>query len=243
MSADAAAQVADAVDRIRRIWEDIKSGVETVLDWLPGFLSHTLRDWFQKLANKISEFFDTVSKPLRERGSADSLRSAGESWNKDVGGRASTQAGLLAPEQLKTDNEWQGRAADAYKDAITGQGKALNAVKAITENVQNALNEVANALESFWNGMLVAVLAYVASMVGCAIGAATVVGAVPSIIAAVGFSIAVITATVTLSTAFSNTLDTQRSKFQQIATTDGSFAGAKWPPATTGDNNGWVPKQ
>lgn len=244
MSADAAAQqVADAVTRIRDAWNQIQNGVNSVLDWLPGFLCDKLKEWFSKLASKVSEFFDLMTKPFIQRGSSDALRTAGESWNTDIGGRASTQAGLLAPEQLKTDNEWQGKAADSYKDAITSQNKALASVKTLSENVQNALNEVANALDSFWNGLLAAVLTYVGAMVLCIIGAATVVAAIPSIAAAVTASIAVIVATINLTTTFVNSLQTQRGKLEQIGTTDSAFANGQWPPATTGDNKGWKPKE
>ncbi|TCO57084.1 hypothetical protein [Actinocrispum wychmicini] len=243
MSAEAAQQTADAVNRIRNTWNDIQSGVNSVLDWLPGFLCDKLKEWFNKLANKVGEFFEAVAKPFTQRGSADALRIAGQSWNTDIGGRASTQAGLLAPEQLKTDNEWQGKAADSYKDSITGQGKALASVKTQAESVQNVLNEIANALDSFWNGLLAAVLIYVGAMVLCAIGAATVVAAIPSIIAAVTASIAVIAQTVNLTTTFVNALQTQRAKLEQVATTDSAFANGQWPPATTGDNGGWKPKE
>ena len=46
-------------------------------------------------------------------------------------------------EQLDTDNEWTGDAADRYGEAVTAQNKALAQIKTITENLQTTLNEIA----------------------------------------------------------------------------------------------------
>ena len=123
---------------------------------------------------------------ITERGSASAIRTAAESWNTDVGGRASTQAGLLTKEALETDNEWTGDAADRYGEAVTSQGRALTQIKTITDTLQTTLNEIATALKVYWVAIAIAFGTYVALMIGCIIGAATVVATVPSLLAARG---------------------------------------------------------
>lgn len=203
-------------------------------------------------SSKVAEIFDEITKLFSERGSATALRAAGESWNEQVGHRASTQTGLLTKEALETDNEWTGDAADRYGEAVTAQGKALTQIKAITEILQTTLNEIASALKVFWVGIAIAFGTYVALMIGCIIGACTVVGTIPSLLAALGFSVAFLSAVATLSNNFANTLDEKKAKLEQQATMDGQFANGDWPSAVAdklsdasvrdGDNSDWTPK-
>ncbi|MET0133126.1 MAG: hypothetical protein ABW215_05985 [Kibdelosporangium sp.] len=249
---EALTKVSELLEQLRGAWNDITSGVNHVLGLLPGFLEGPVKSAFESCANKVSEVFDEVTKLFTERGSASALRTAADSWNTQVGHRASTQAGLLVKEALETDNEWSGDAADRYGEAVTAQNKALAQIKTITENLQTTLNEIASALKVFWVGIAIAFGSYVALMIGCIIGAATVVGTVPSLVAALGFSLTFLGAVATLSTAFANTLDEKKAKLDQQATMDGQFANGQWPSAVTeqmgdasvkdGDKSDWTPK-
>ncbi|HEU5471466.1 MAG TPA: hypothetical protein VFV67_12495 [Actinophytocola sp.] len=248
---DAVAAVRDAVDRLREIWNDIVDGVNHVLGILPGFLEGPVKDAFNNLSGKVTEALDKIWQFYTERGSASAVRQVASDWNTEVGGAASEQAGLLTPAQLASTGQWSGTAATRYTQVVGNQTKALADVKTITDSVQTTLNEIADALRNFWVGLAVAVGAYIASMVGCAIGAATVVGAVPSLIAALGFSVTFIGAAVKLALDFSNALDAKKAKLEQQTTLNGSFASDSWPPATAGaladgsvrdgDKSDWTP--
>ena len=249
---EALTKVSELLEKLRGAWNDITNGVNHVLSILPGFLEGPVRSAFDSASSKVSEVFDEIVKLFTERGSASALRTAGESWNEQIGRRASTQAGLLVKEQLETDNEWTGDAADRYNEAVLAQNKALTQVKTVTENLQTVLNEIASALKVFWVGIAIAFGSYIASMIGCIIGAATVVAAIPSLIAALGFSITFLAAVATLSINFANALDEKKAKLDQQATMDGQFTGGNWPPAATdklsdasvkdGDKSDWTPK-
>jgi uncharacterized protein YukE len=249
---EALTRVGELVTKLNGSWNDIVNGVNHVLGILPGFLEGPIKSAFEKCSQKVSEVFDEIQKLFTERGSASALRTAAESWNEQIGHRASTQAGLLVKEQLDTDNEWTGDAADRYGEAVTAQNKALTQIKTITENLQTTLNEIASALKVFWVGIAIAFGTYVALMIGCIIGAATVVGTVPSLVAALGFSVAFLGGVVTLSNNFANTLDEKKAKLDQQSTMDGQFANGEWPSAVTdkmsdasvkdGDKSDWTPK-
>ncbi len=257
MAADAAfegalTKVSELFEKLKGAWDGIVDGVNRVLGILPGFLEGPVKSAFRKCESKVGEVFDEITKLFSERGSASALRAAGQSWNEQVGYRASTQAGLLVKEALETDNEWTGDAADRYGEAVTAQGKALTQIKTITETLQTTLNEIASALTVFWIGIAVAFGGYVALMIGCIIGACTVVGTIPSLIAALGFSVAFLSAVATLSNNFANTLEEKKAKVAQQATMDGQFANGNWPPAVAdkisdasvrdGDKSDWTPK-
>lgn len=245
-------KVRELVEKLSGAWDDIVSGVNKVLGMLPGFLEGPVKSAFETCSNKVSEVFDEINKLFTERGSASAIRTAAESWNEQIGHRASTQAGLLVKEALETDNEWSGDAADRYGEAVTAQNKALTQIKTITEALHTTLNEIASALKVFWVGIAIAFGTYVAAMIGCIIGAATVVGTVPSLVAALGFSVTFLGAVATLSTNFANTLDEKKAKLDQQSTMDGQFANGNWPSAVTdkmsdasvkdGDKSDWTPK-
>jgi uncharacterized protein YukE len=249
---EALTRVSELFDKLKGAWNDIVDGVNHVLSILPGFLEGSVRSAFKKCSSKVTEVFNEITKLFSERGSASALRTAGESWNTQVGHRASTQAGLLAKEALETDNKWTGDAADRYGEAVTAQGKALTQIKAITDNLQTTMNEIASALTAFWTGIAVCFGVYVALMIGCIIGAATVISTIPSLIAALGFSVAFLERITTLSTNFANTLDEKKAKIEQQSTMDGQFANGNWPSAVAdqmsdasvkdGDKSDWTPK-
>ncbi len=249
---EALIRVSELLKNLKGAWDDIVDGVNHVLSILPGFLEGPVKSACEKCSSKVTEVFNEITKLFSERGSVSALRTVGESWNEQVGHRASTQAGLLTKEALETDNKWTGDAADRYGEAVTAQGKALTQIKTITDNLQTTLNEIASALNVFWVGIAVAFGAYVASMIGCIIGACTVVGTVPSLIAALTFSVAFLSAVATLSNNFANTLDEKKAKIEQQSTMDGSLANGNWPPAVAdkmsdasvrdGDKSDWTPK-
>ena len=234
------------------MWDDIVHGVNRVLRMLPGFLEGPIKSAFKKCSSKVSKVFEEITRLVSERGSASALRTAAESWNEQVGHRASTQAGLLVKEALETDNEWTGDAADRYGEAVTAQGKAFNLIKTITETLQTTLNEIASALTVFWISITVALVTYVAAMIPFIFGAGSGIGTIPALGAILGVSVVFLGAVATLSNNFANTLDEKKAKLEQQATMDGQFADGNWPPAVAdkmsdasvrdGDKSDWTPK-
>lgn len=245
-------RVGELVEKLKGAWDDITDGVNTVLGWLPGFLEGPIKSAFNKCAAKVSEVLDQVATFYQNPGSASAIRTAADGWNQQVGAKASTQAGLLVKEQLDTDNEWTGDAADRYGEAVTAQNKALTQVKTVTENLQNTLNEIASAVRTFWVQIGIAFASYIALMVGCIVGVCTVVGAVPSLLAALGFSVTFIGTSITFANNFANALDEKKGKLEQQSTMDGQFANGEWPPSASdkmadasvndGDKSDWTPK-
>lgn len=245
-------RVSELLEKLKGVWDDIVNGVNHVLSILPGFLEGPIKSAFETCSSKVIEVFTEITKLFSERGSADALRTAGESWNEHVGHRASTQAGLLAKEALEGNKEWTGDAADRYADAITAQGRALTQIKTITDSLQTTLNEIASALKNFWTGIALYFSGYVVLMIGCAAGAGSVIGTIPSLIAALGISVEFLYKITTLSNDFANKLDDNKAKIEQQSTMDGQFANGNWPSAVTekmsdasvrdGDKSDWTPK-
>jgi uncharacterized protein YukE len=245
-------KVGELIEKLGNAWQDITGNVNSVLRWLPGFLEEPIKSAFNKCSAKVTEVLDKMATFYQNPGSASAIRTAGDGWNQQVGARASTQAGLLVKEQLETDNEWTGDAADRYGEAVTAQNKALAQIKTITENLQTTLNEIASAVRTFWVSLGIAFVTYIGAAIVCIAGVCTAVAAAPALIAFFTASVAFLTAVVTFANNFSNTLEEKKAKLEQQSTMDGPFANGEWPPSAAdkmsdgsvndGDKSDWTPK-
>jgi uncharacterized protein YukE len=224
--------VGDAIEQLKEIWNDIVSGVSKAIKELPAFQRPGLIWAMKKLGSWFSDMIEKVWKVYTERGSASAVRAVASDWNTDVGGKASTQAGQLTLGQLPTTGEWTGKAATRYVHVVNGQTKALTEVKAITEKLQTTLNEIADAMRSFWQALAVAVGSYVVAMAACAVSAMFGVTAVVAIPGAIGFTITFITVLSNLTLDFENALDSKEAALEQLITTDSAFSAGNWPPST-----------
>jgi uncharacterized protein YukE len=245
-------KVGELIGKLGDSWRDITDNVNSVLRWLPGFLEEPIKAAFNKCSAKVTEVLDKMAEFYSNPGSASAIRAVGDGWNEQVGARASTQAGLLVKEQLETDNEWTGDAADRYGEAVTSQNKALAQVKTITDTLQSTLNEIATAVRTFWVSLGVAFVTYIGAAIVCIAGVCTAVAAAPALIAFFAASVAFLTASVTFANNFANSLDEKKAKLEQQVTMDGQFTSGNWPPAAAdkmsdgsvndGDKSDWTPK-
>jgi uncharacterized protein YukE len=245
-------KVGDLIEQLGNAWTDITNNVNSVLDWLPGFLEGPIRTAFNQCSDKVTEVLDKMATFYQNPGSATAIRTAADSWNEQVGAKASTQAGLLVKEQLETDNEWTGDAYDRYAEAVTSQNKALAQVKTITDTLQTTLNEIASAVRTFWVSLGIAMVTYIAAAIACIAAVCTAVAAAPGLIAFFIASVAFLTTAVTFANNFSNALDEKKAKIEQQTTMDGVFASGEWPSAVADkmsdgsvkdhDKSDWTPK-
>ncbi|MGH3875896.1 MAG: WXG100 family type VII secretion target [Actinophytocola sp.] len=224
--------VRNAIEQLKEIWNDFVEAFNKALKVVPGYLNPGLVHAMKKLSSWFGDMMEKVWKVYTERGSAGAVRAVAGDWNTEVGGKASTQAGLLVLGQLPTTGFWSGTAGSRYIHVVNGQNKALADVKTITDNLQTTLNEIAEAMRTFWRTLAVSVGGYVALMAGCAASAMFGVTAVVAIPAAVGFTVAFIGVLNDLTLDFSNALDAKEAKLRQLITTDSSFASGAWPPST-----------
>ncbi|MGH3711195.1 MAG: WXG100 family type VII secretion target, partial [Pseudonocardiaceae bacterium] len=227
--------VSKLLEKLKSAWDDIVNDVNHVLSFLPGFLTEPITSVFEMCSSKVTEVFNEIAKLFSERGSEPALRTVGESWNEQVGHRASTQAGLLTKEALEVDNRWTGDAAERYAEAVTAQGRALTQIKTITDTLQTTLNEIASALSSFWTGVAVIFGPYVVLMALCIIGICTGVGTVASLTTAMTLTITFLAALPILKINFINTLKEKKAKIEQQSTMDGQFANGDWPSAVANE--------
>jgi hypothetical protein len=219
--ADKTNGIVDACNRAGRwlgpLWDDVVA------------LCGKLVDLVQKLLSEIGKFFTRPGAPL-------TLWHVGSSWTTDVGHRATDVAAHATAGQTDIDERWQGPAATAYMGTLPDQSKALMAIKAATDDIDDALTKVAGGIIAFWIGVLAAVVPYVIELIAWLAAAITGVGAPPaaagagaSTLKVIGILATVVTAAIAYLTAISSQY---KDLLQRVENNDG-FPGGYWPRSTT----------
>lgn len=237
--------VVEAVAKAKEILDGFVDAVNRAVAAWPA-LQAVLAAPLATLTAKLGEALTIVGKLLSERGSADAVRAVASDWNTLVGGVASEQAGLLDRGQLESQAQWTGAAADKYLTVVFNQRGALTAVKAMTDGLQNTLNEIADEIRAYWTYLAAETAAWLALMITCMFTAA--LGGLPAAIVA---SVVYVGAVLKQSIDFDHALSRLRQKLEQQLTTNDAFAGDSWPPVQSayladasvrdGDASDWTP--
>ncbi|MGC5305961.1 hypothetical protein [Micromonospora zamorensis] len=232
----------DGIQRVERLANEIIRRVNDKLPWLGPFAQDAL-DLLRRFGDLVTRFFSEVGKFLTRWGVPWTLYSHGETWTQHVGGPAHEQAARVDAGQLRVDDYWSGTAATAYTGLLPLQGKALAAVKAATDELDDALWKIAGGVIAFWLGVAAVVVPFVVELIAAAAAALGIITA-PAAAAGAGVStakaIALTTAVVTAATAYLTTLWTQmRDLDQRLHNSDG-LPGGNWPTLVSDISNGRV---
>jgi ABC-type transport system involved in cytochrome bd biosynthesis fused ATPase/permease subunit len=116
-------------------------------------------------------------------------------------------AGDISLDNMRSNVEWQGPAAEAYKAQVPPQGEALMAVK-----------DIANSIDSFWLAIKFAFAGFVIAIVGAIAAACTIVGipaAIGVVVAAAAAAIGLITAAVLALESHVNAIENEQTAIRQ----------------------------
>ncbi|HEX8345115.1 MAG TPA: hypothetical protein VF657_10265 [Actinoplanes sp.] len=235
----------DTLARAEKLIDEVNANVATLFDradramrLLPPGLSHTLADTLVALRDLIARFFEEYAKIVHNPGWPFGLMAAADDWTSRIGGPISQLSAQLSPDQMRTDNHWRGRAADAYAAVLPSQQKAIDAIKATTDAIDTNLTKTAYGIFALWAGVILALVGFVAELAVEAGAAATVVGAPPAA-AGAGLStakvIGLVVACVALFVTFVGTIVDSVTTLNQSLHSDTAFPGGAWPRSTTTD--------
>jgi hypothetical protein len=236
-------KVKEALDKMEPMYGQMSSNIHhnpvyfvlppPVKDKIKEWLG-VIWDWIKKITIEVGKFFALPGRPW-------TLYTHGESWTKDIGATASGWQDAIHVSQLKTDDEWKGAAATAYKDILPLHQKALGAVKSATDEVQDMLTKLAVAIGVMWVAIAAAIVSFIWEF-GTAVAAAlTGVG----ILAALGAAAAscaklwgvIVAAFAAIEAFVVSTLVPAFTDLQQrIAQNDG-FPHGHWPTLTKDISN------
>ena len=229
---EAIAGIQGLAEKFDQSWTDLVTAVGVVVPLLPAYLQPVAKGRFDKLAAKKDNALEKFWKVFTERGDASAVRQVASGWNTRVGAVVSNQADKLTPSQLPSHNRWEGPASVAYKEVANFQSGKLGEVKTMVTALQGTLNEIADAMNTFWTGMRTTYAAYIVAMGVCAFGARTPAGLVPAILAGIGATALFFEQIDKLSTEFVNALDTKEAALEAQQTLNGT--DGKWPLINTG---------
>jgi uncharacterized membrane protein YccF (DUF307 family) len=232
--------VAQAKNRTEDIDHDVRrffDVVNSTLTWVPPPLQWVIdkvQEGFRWLNQKLAEFWDRVNQLWHQPGDSDRLRQVGTGWAEQVGNKLGDIAGTITLDKMRTNVEWEGRAARAYSATVPPQSQGLTSVKDVANQMRASLNSLANSIDAFWIAMGVAFGTFVVAVAGAIAAAFTVVG-IPAAIAAIAggltAAIGIVGATIMALESHTNTIETEQNAIMQKI----HDIGREWTMPNTGD--------
>lgn len=219
---DTAAQVTGKANEIDAKIQEFFNKANEILSWVPSAFEHLIepiKQGLQAISAKMREFWDDLKRFLvTERGEPDVLKTAGDQWMSQVGNPTHDIAGDVALPKLRTNIEWEGRAASAYKAIVPAQAEGLKGIKGLAEQLRTSLTNLGNAIESFWTAVLIALGAFVVAIAAAIVEAAGIVtlpAAIPTLLGAVGAAIGLISTAVISTMSMVDTINTEQTAIKQ----------------------------
>jgi hypothetical protein len=234
-------KVQEALNEIPVQFQRLIDNINSALGWLPGWVMDKINAAIKAVGDFIGKVLTEIGKIITQPGVPWTLWNHGTTWTEQVGAKASNWQDVFHIGSLKTDDEWKGGAADAYKNVLPLQQKALAAVKAASDEVDDVLTKMAIAIGVAWLAIVSAVVSFVIELTAEAGAAATGVGAPPAA-AAAGVSAAklwgIVAAALAVLEAFvaGSLLPSIKDLNQRINNSDG-FPQGNWPQLTTDISN------
>lgn len=227
-------QINSVLGRIETKTTELQNSISGKLHWLPGGLQDKVVAGWNRFCDFMRRVWDNLNEVLSNMGSPSALWSTADAWSDWVGGPVSGQVQSADAGLLAVDDNWDGDAADAYRQTLPLQKAALEKVKAaLTDGISTALNEVAKGIIIFWTGLGTALAALIVGILGALASSATIFGlpAAPFIAAGAGLaaSAAIITGAELLKSNCASANNTLRQRLAE----NSAFHDGHWPPAAT----------
>jgi len=225
-------QINSVMSRIDGKTTELQNSINGKLHWLPGGLQDKVVSGWNTFCGFMKRIWDNLNEIISNMGSLSALWATADAWSDRVGAPVSSQVQSAEGGLLSVDDNWDGDAADAYRQTLPLQKAALEKVKSsLTDGIASALNDMARGILAFWGGLITALVTLVGGIVGALASTATIVGlpAGPFIAGAAALvaSGAMIIGAETLKAVSSSANTTLR---QKLADNSG-FHNGHWPPA------------
>lgn len=225
-------QINSVMDRIDAKTTDLQNTINANLRWLPGYLQDKAVAGWNAFCGFMKRIWDNLSEVISNMGSPTALWSTADAWSDWVGGPVSAQVQSADAGLLSVDDNWDGDAADAYRQTLPLQKSALEKVKStLTDGIATALSDVAKGILVFWTGLITALAALVIGIFGGLASSATIVGLPAGPFIAAGAGLAASAAIITGSEILKSVCSSANSTLRQKLAENSAFHEGHWPPA------------
>jgi uncharacterized protein YukE len=226
-------RIHSTISRIDGKTAELQSSIDGKMHFLPPPMQDTVRRGWNDFCAFLGRIWDNLVTILSNMGSLSGLSTAAQAWSDRVGVPVSGQVQAADAGLLNVDDNWDGDAADAYRQMLPLQKAALEKIKTtITDGLSTALGQVHLGVLVFWSGMGAALVTLAVGIMGALGSSATLFGmpAAPFIAAgaAATASLSLIFGCETLKACCTSANTTLRQKFDDTA-----FFRGHWPPAGT----------
>jgi hypothetical protein len=170
-------KINDLLKKIEKTANDIVDAINGWLNKLPDIFTRGIRAATEKFVDLMNRVFAAVAEIFTNLGSPATLWHTADAWSAQVGGPVSGLSGNADPAQSAALQRWTGTAADAYKETLGPQRKAIDAIKAnMTDPISTALSAVARAIWVFFAALITGFVALVGALIAALGSTATIVG-------------------------------------------------------------------
>ena len=231
------ADIRTGIDDAHQGARDIVTGIDHSLQLLPaGTPVIAVQAGIDELFGLLDDVHRQLADQLARAGDPDALRAEGAVWANRIGAGASRLAASTTLNGLQVDDHWTGTAATAYRNTLLPQNTALTAVKTAGDEIDAALNDLADAITTYWTVISTALLGLGVALVSAGWIAASGVGAPAAAglgAAALAAFAGVLTAALIAVTAVANTAADLGAGLERQLSNDTAFPAGAWPRSVT----------
>jgi hypothetical protein len=222
----------EIVDRVNAKTAELQNAVNDKLGWLPGFLHDKVVGGWSRFCDLMREIWDFWYEVCTNMGSPSKLWATADAWSDTVGAPVSAQVQSADPGLLTVDDNWDGDAANAYRQTLPLQKAALDKVKTtLTDGISGALSDVAKGIIAFWASLAVALAALAGGIIGAIASAATVFGLPAAPFIAAGAALAAAAALIGGGMILKSVCSAASTALRQKLDDNAGFHEGHWPPA------------
>jgi hypothetical protein len=220
------------VDRINAKTTELQNSINDKLHWLPGFLQDKVVTGWNKFCDFMRKVWDFWYEVCTNMGSPSKLWATADAWSDRVGAPVSAQVQSADAGLLTVDDNWDGDAANAYRQTLPLQKAALDKVKTtLTDGISGALSDVAKGIIAFWASLAVALAALVGGIIGAIASAATIFGLPAAPFIAAGAALAADAALIGGGMILKSVCSAASTTLRQKLDDNAGFHEGHWPPA------------
>lgn len=222
------------LDKVNRAAEELRTAINDVLAKIPGWASWVadkLIEAWNYLCGKLAEFWAKVTELWNLRGDPDALERAANEWTQRVGGPVSQRAGFADSGALRTDDTWDGTAAENYRQTLPAQQGAMSTVKSMTDSIASALMSLRTGILTFWIGAGTAVVALIAGILGAITATGTIIGAPAGVVIGAGAVASAVVAIIGGVVLLNAQASDANSSLVRVLNEGPDYPGGRWPTA------------
>jgi hypothetical protein len=228
------AEIDTVLGRIDSKTTELQNSINDKLGYLPGFLQDKIVSGWNTFCAYLKRVWDNLNEIISNMGSPTALWDTADAWSDRVGSPVSGQVQSAEAGLLTVDDNWDGDAADAYRQTLPLQKTALDKVKStLTDGIAAALSDVAKGIIVFWWGLITALAALVGGIIGALASTATIVGLPAGPVIAAGAALAASAAMIAGAEILKSVCASANSTLRQKIADNAGFHEGHWPPAAT----------